>query len=93
MLQVVDVEQRCVTPITGSSAAYVALSYVWGGHGTAQLKLEIATLIPSLRDWWPRRSSRRYSTTVKHAMNLCQMLGRRYLWVDALCILQDDVEG
>ncbi len=29
-------------------------------------------------------------TNVRHVMRIVQLLGYRYLWVDALCILQDD---
>ncbi|KAI1357501.1 heterokaryon incompatibility protein-domain-containing protein [Xylaria arbuscula] len=51
---------------------YVALSYVWGGVIPAADALEKGTL--------PR--------TIEDAIIVTQNLGRRYLWVDALCIDQ-----
>ncbi|KAJ3578930.1 hypothetical protein NPX13_g1630 [Xylaria arbuscula] len=51
---------------------YVALSYVWGGVMPAADALEKGTL--------PR--------TIEDAIIVTKNLGRRYLWVDALCIDQ-----
>ncbi|MBE3047583.1 HET domain-containing protein [Candidatus Bathyarchaeota archaeon] len=65
---------------------YAALSYCWGPpakgaqpcttKGNLEArKTDIAKITPVLRD----------------AMRVCRSLGVRYLWVDALCIVQDDV--
>ncbi|KAI0482774.1 HET-domain-containing protein [Xylariaceae sp. FL0804] len=51
---------------------YVALSYVWGGVMPAEGALETKSL--------PR--------TIEDAITVTKRLGRRYLWVDALCINQ-----
>ncbi|KAE8395072.1 heterokaryon incompatibility protein-domain-containing protein [Aspergillus alliaceus] len=51
---------------------YVALSYVWGGVEPACQALE----------------NRCLPQTIEDAIEVAQALGRRYLWVDALCIDQ-----
>ena len=51
---------------------YVALSYVWGGVMPAADALEKHTL----------------PETIEDAITVTRKLGRRYLWVDALCIDQ-----
>ena len=66
---------------------YVALSYVWGssrsftareGNFKALLRFDgFRRYLPSL----PR--------TIRDAIELVRALGERYLWVDALCIIQD----
>ena len=66
---------------------YVALSYVWGsgrsftareGNFKDLLRFdEFRRYLPSL----PR--------TIRDAIELVRALGERYLWVDALCIIQD----
>ncbi|KAF2807152.1 HET-domain-containing protein, partial [Mytilinidion resinicola] len=67
---------------------YLALSYVWGGATQLQLTSENFTSLSTenglneLSDSIPR--------TIKDAMILCKNLGERYLWVDTLCIVQDD---
>lgn len=72
----------CVTE--GASASYTALSYCWGEHETITTTKEnykahlagirFATLPPTLAD----------------AVTITRALGIRYLWIDALCIIQDD---
>ncbi|KAJ3547000.1 hypothetical protein NM208_g1725 [Fusarium decemcellulare] len=51
---------------------YLALSYVWGGIHPAPGALEEGTL----------------PQTIEDAITITRRLGRRYLWVDALCIDQ-----
>ncbi|KAF5705999.1 hypothetical protein FGLOB1_7672 [Fusarium globosum] len=51
---------------------YLALSYVWGGVHPADGALEAGTL----------------PETIEDAITLTKKLGKRYLWVDALCIDQ-----
>ena len=67
-------------------AAYVALSYCWGGpqrHQTERNRIErymhtlpVEELPKSLQD----------------AILLTRALGFQYIWIDSLCILQDDTE-
>ena len=64
---------------------YAALSYCWGGEQSFKLTHDRVT------GW---RSSIPYEElpqTLKDAFIVCLKLGIGCLWVDALCILQDDV--
>jgi hypothetical protein len=83
-----DTWLQCVTPAAGISS-YLALSYVWGRNisfvatknNIAQLQLPYSlsvTRAPNI----PR--------TIRDTMGLTELLRQRYLWVDTLCIVQDD---
>lgn len=85
----VDTVQACLVP--GDHATrYFTLSYVWGQ--TACLK----TIKSNLNDHLVAGAFRRESVvleipkTIIDAMVVVQQLGERFLWVDALCIVQDD---
>lgn len=67
-------------------APYAALSYCWGSDLVGVLKTEQDNL-KAHRDGIPLDS---LSKTVQDAVLVCRGLGIRYLWVDALCIVQDD---
>jgi hypothetical protein len=65
---------------------YVALSYSWGG--TQKVTTTKATLIDR------QHGIRLYNLppTIQDAIQVTRDLGFRYLWIDALCIIQDDYE-
>lgn len=65
---------------------YAALSYCWGGD--QQIKL-LRSLIPERQVSMPWEG---LSKTIQDAIIVCARLSIRYLWVDALCIIQDDVQ-
>ncbi|KAF2740568.1 HET-domain-containing protein [Polyplosphaeria fusca] len=68
---------------------YAALSYTWGPSGADELQLERSNLRALSSD----RSLERFGgipDLILDAIHLCRSLGRRYLWVDRLCIVQDD---
>ncbi|KAH7927028.1 HET-domain-containing protein [Leucogyrophana mollusca] len=77
-----------ITDIIGAPVEYVALSYVWGGDHqtlTTSRNLEIfSRRLPIDTD-----PANRLPKTVRDAMLVTRALGYRFLWVDALCILQD----
>lgn len=87
---VIDTTRCCLVP--GSPGMrYVALSYVWGSSKvfkTIRSLLEFLRTDGSLGAEGPFRLPQ----TVRHAIDLCNALGERYLWIDALCIVQDDDE-
>ncbi|KAK0670012.1 heterokaryon incompatibility protein-domain-containing protein [Cercophora samala] len=83
----VDVTRQCLVP-AGLTDSYVCLSYVWGG----------SEQFTTLRDNLERLQQHNalsfvpLAKTITHAMAVAGMAGEKYLWVDALCIVQDDEE-
>ncbi|KAI6713868.1 heterokaryon incompatibility protein [Diplocarpon mali] len=86
----IDLRRSCIVALS-APPRYVALSYVWGLVPTLQttqanlasLRLPGALATPTLGGRIPQ--------TVLDAMTLTRALGIPYLWVDALCIVQDDL--
>lgn len=66
------------------AAKYIALSHCWGGHTPVQTTK--ATLNPHFKTI-PLNAS---SQTFLDAAQVCRDLGIHYLWIDSLCIVQDD---
>jgi Heterokaryon incompatibility protein (HET) len=71
------------TPKNGERAEYLALSYCWGG--TQKLTTTSSTLHANLKELDPKVLPK----TIWDAIQVTRKLGIPYLWVDALCILQD----
>lgn len=82
-LWVVDVESRCIVP-GRYCAAFVALSYRWGNHSWPRVNREMLNTIrkPGALD------AANLAPIIRHAISLTSAIGERYLWVDALCIVQ-----
>lgn len=71
----------------GTSAQSVALSYCWGnGEGM------IRTTKSSLTSWTEAIPWQQLPRTFQDAIRITRELGVPYLWIDALCIIQDDVQ-
>jgi hypothetical protein len=86
-LTVIDVINSCLVTIK-TSETYVALSYVWGNVQQLQTtKANVSTLrqpggLASLTTEIP--------IVIQDAMTFVLNLGLKHLWVDSLCIVQDD---
>jgi hypothetical protein len=65
---------------------YAALSYCWGGPQSFQTTRD--TLVTKCEIF----SANELPKTLQDAVLLTQKLGLRHLWVDSLCIVQDDDE-
>ena len=81
---VIDVVDKCLVQTT-SASKYFTLSYVWGAAEMSKtLCMNYAARLQKggLRESLP--------ATIADAIALVRSLGERYLWVDALCIVQDD---
>ncbi|KAH9222431.1 heterokaryon incompatibility protein-domain-containing protein, partial [Leptodontidium sp. 2 PMI_412] len=71
----VDVGERKIVLFDSSTPPdYIALSYVWGS--VKQISYSLNTTLPRLPQ------------TIEDAMIVVRKLGKRYLWVDSLCIDQ-----
>lgn len=72
----------------GETGTYAALSYCWGGPQPVVLR----------EDTYKRMTSadgielRTLPLTIQDAVRVTRSLGLKYLWVDAICILQDSGE-
>jgi tetratricopeptide (TPR) repeat protein len=88
-LMFIDVVNQCLVRAT-SAERYFALSYVWGGPqtmATTKSNVESRFKTGSLTE-----SNCRLPQTIRDAMTWVGTLGERYLWVDSMCIVQDDAE-
>ncbi|KAG5776157.1 hypothetical protein H9Q73_010166 [Fusarium xylarioides] len=74
-------QPRLVIP--SKAVSYIALSYCWGTDNT--VTLTEATLIP-FQNEIPLSS---LPNTIRDAIATTRDLGYEYIWVDALCIIQD----
>ena len=75
-VRLIDVESRQVVGYPGPDCEYIALSYVWGNVRQSHYKLG-----DTLKEL-PR--------TLEDLISLTKRLGKRYVWVDSLCIDQLD---
>lgn len=87
-LLLIDTHQRCLVP-GDTSYHYFALSYVWG-RANAVLTTKATVELFSKPGALTRNSATaRLPRTIDEAIELTKALGACYLWVDALCIVQD----
>lgn len=89
--RLVDVRNKCLVE-TSEDVPYVALSYVWGSmpfYMTLKKNLS-RTQQPMSLTSGNSELELPISPVILDAMDVAQLLGERYLWVDALCIVQDD---
>ncbi|KAN0088995.1 Heterokaryon incompatibility protein (HET) domain containing protein, partial [Hyaloscypha variabilis] len=67
-------------------AKFAALSYVWGGDQPNKL------IHANIDSWTSGRSLNNLAPTIKDAVVVTAELGLEHLWIDSLCIIQDDIE-
>ncbi|KAF2730711.1 HET-domain-containing protein, partial [Polyplosphaeria fusca] len=85
-LKLIDVFERRIT-LAPAGSRYVALSYVWGQCHvlrSTQSNREQLQQTGALDQLPP-------AAIVQDAMQLVKSIGERYLWVDSLCICQNDI--
>ena len=85
--RLLDVEKNCIAD--GSNVdEYFALSYVWGMG--AQFMLTKDVVNDSTNEGYFASIGTKVPQSIRDAMQVCRNIGVRFLWVDALCIVQDD---
>ncbi|KAI1387482.1 HET-domain-containing protein [Hypoxylon trugodes] len=87
-IRFIDVQQRCIVTFTGvqlSSYEYITLSYVWGGPQELRLT-------SSNKNQMAQQGSlaKHLPQTIEDSILVAEYLETRYIWVDSLCIIQDD---
>jgi Heterokaryon incompatibility protein (HET) len=85
-IRLLDVEARCIAISHTHDIAYIALSYVWGKASFPRLTTDTLELYKRPGSL----SETHLPKTIADAIELTQRLGKKYLWVDCLCIIQDD---
>lgn len=63
---------------------YAALSYCWGGDQPHKLTSR------NYAEYSAKIDTAQLPTTIKDAVDVAKELGLQYLWIDSLCIIQDD---
>ncbi|KAF4969172.1 hypothetical protein FSARC_3548 [Fusarium sarcochroum] len=87
LLYLIDTKYMCLVN-AADDMAYVTLSYVWGQTNMLKTSRENVGMLQErgslvkLEDQIP--------ATIRDAIKLVPLLDERYLWVDSLCIIQDD---
>lgn len=71
-------------PTQGTAEPYLALSYCWGGAQKYTTTKQRITSGDSHLDW------SQIPRTIQDALIVTASLGYKYVWVDSLCIVQDD---
>ena len=74
-----------LVPCTDDTSPYAALSYCWG---TGRERHYITTRV-NLADGYRHLQHDDMPLTIQHAFQVARRLHIRYIWVDALCIVQD----
>jgi len=74
---------KLIEPVSGTEGAYAALSYQWGGWAkfTTSMTLEL-----SKKEIKPDSMP----IVFQELATIAQTLGIHYLWIDSVCIVQDD---
>ncbi|CAG7561106.1 unnamed protein product [Fusarium equiseti] len=84
----VDVKRQCLVEAP-EDCSYIALSYVWGSQST--FNTTESDLIHLQSDGsLSGQLAKPIARTIRDAMGLVEILSEQYLWVDTLCIVQDN---
>ena len=83
----IDFNQRRLV-YAPAACHYIALSYVWGKAKIFQTTRSNITALCQINGL--NGVLKDLPTTITDSIDLVTMIGEKYLWVDSLCIVQDD---
>jgi hypothetical protein len=89
-LFLIDVVEECIIFVPISKLRYVALSYVWGNVEPTRVTSENLETLRKPHSLSSRSQVATVPRTIRDAMHLTADLDLRYLWVDSLCLIQND---
>lgn len=90
--RVVDVECMKVTKHI-EPGSYVALSYMWQDNGHGGIHDQLTRMNQAVLESDGGLGSLHLPPILLDAISLCRNLGERYLWIDRICIVQDDPQS
>lgn len=85
-LHVPIVRLRLSSSFKDDSVQYATLSHCWGTSEKGILKLTRSTL----ENYLSEIRTTELPKTFRDAIEICKRLDIRYIWIDSLCIIQDD---
>ena len=85
--RLIDVDSDCIVHSI-QKPRYVALSYVWGAARALRNMKDTRKDLEVKGSLLER--AKELPNTIKDAISLTRKLGEQYLWVDSLCVIQDD---
>jgi len=83
----VDTLEMCVVEGDRTTAEYIALSYQWGQTKTLRNTIEVRERLLRPFSLSDGDLARFIPPTISDAFAVVKVLGYRYLWVDALCVV------
>lgn len=89
-LFLIDIQRMCLVKKPIVECGYIALSYVWGGVKQYQHTKERTASL--LKENSLQEVIDQIPETIRDAIDMVRQLRGYFLWVDALCIVQDDTE-
>lgn len=88
-LLLIDVDSMCL--VYGSTSwRYLTLSYCWGVVDEWRLRLIKSNCQSLMKPGVLKRLDSSIPGTLIDAIHLTREIGERYLWIDSLCLVQDD---
>ena len=90
-IYLIDVVDGCLIS-ANTETRYVALSYVWGDFRSIQANKGNFMYLREPGTIDVSNGNIKLGKTIEDALRLVSLLGERYLWVDRLCIVQDDLD-
>ncbi|KAF3760286.1 hypothetical protein M406DRAFT_269325 [Cryphonectria parasitica EP155] len=85
-----DLKHQCVVSTTFLGKEYATVRYVWGMVAFPKLIRQNVAALSRPGALNPHNPNLAVHRVVKDAMILAKSLGLRYIWVDSLCIVQDE---